>query len=260
MITKSDKILILGSCFAANVGARLEEEGFNVMVNPFGTLFNPVSIHNSLLRLHSGQPFTPEECVQMGAGSELWCSFSHYTRFARETPEEFLRVANDTLRQASTFFRSCNKVIITFGTAFCFRHIARNVVVSNCLKRPAREFERFRLSVGEIVSLWGDLGEVLRSEEASADEGAAGCKDVIFTVSPIRHLADTMHGNQLSKSILLMAIDEIIRQNSHCSYFPSYEIMIDELRDYSWYAEDKVHPSEEAVRLIGDRFLAFSQE
>jgi len=257
LISKTDKILILGSCFAANIGARLEGQGYDVLVNPFGTLFNPVSIHNSLLRLRSWAPFTPQECVQMGAGSELWCSFSHYTRFARETPEEFLQVANGALRQASSFFRSCNKVIITFGTAFCFRHIARDVVVSNCLKRPAREFERFRLSVEEIVSLWEDLGEVLGPD--SADDRAAGCKEVIFTVSPIRHLADTMHGNQLSKSTLLMAVDEIIKNlneagSLHCSYFPSYEIMLDELRDYCWYAEDKVHPSEEAIKLIGDRF------
>jgi len=249
--------LVLGSCFASNVGQRLKAEGFDVMVNPFGTLFNPVSIHSSLLRLRSGEPFTPEECVQMGAGSQLWCSFSHYTRFAHETPEEFLEFANGALREASTFFQSCNKLIITFGTAFCFRHIARNVVVSNCLKRPAREFERFRLNVEEIVRLWEDLG-VLFGSERFRDPMGLRDREVVFTVSPIRHLADTMHGNQLSKSTLLMAIDEIVNRADNslkCSYFPSYEIMLDELRDYRWYAEDKVHPSEEAIRVIGDRFL-----
>lgn len=220
------------------------------MVNPFGTLFNPVSIHNSLLRLRSGREFTMQECVRMGAGSQLWCSFSHYTRFARETEEEFLMSANEALRASSEFFRSCTAIIITFGTAFCFRHIARNQVVSNCLKRPACEFERFRLEVEDIVRMWEDLPQICPSQ-----------RKVIFTVSPIRHLSDTMHGNQLSKSTLLIAVDKIIRNfPERCSYFPSYEIMLDRLRDYSWYASDTVHPSEEAIRLIGDSFLEWCRK
>lgn len=234
------KTLILGSCFAANLGEKMLSEGRDVCVNPFGTLFNPVSIRQSIDRLQSGRPFTEDECVMMGAGAGLWCSFSHYTKFARKTKEEFLKNANARLAEASEYFKNCDRLIITFGTAWCFRHIEKNLIVSNCLKIPAREFERFRLKSEEIVKLYKDLD-----------------KPVIFTVSPIRHLADTLHGNQLSKATLLLAIDELISMDpGNRSYFPSYEMMIDELRDYKWYAEDTVHPSDEAVKIICERFLS----
>ena len=236
---KKEKILVLGSCFASNIASRLEAEGFEVLCNPFGTLFNPVSIKNSLDRLRSGEPFTASDCVQIGAGSTLWGSFHHYTKCARQTPEEFLEDANRSLEQASDFYRSCTMQIITFGTAWCFRSLERGMVVSNCLKRPAREFERFRLRVEDIVGLY-----------------ASPERRTVFTVSPIRHLADTAHGNQLSKSTLLLAIDELIaRHPEHYTYFPAYEILLDDLRDYRWYADDKVHPSADAVEIICNRFL-----
>lgn len=312
---KKDRIMVLGSCFAAGIGERLLSEGCQVCVNPFGTLFNPVSIHNSIERLRNPLPFREEDCVQLGAGSELWCSFSHYTKFARPTKEEFLHDANEALEAAAEFYRSCNKLIITFGTAYCFRHKERGIVVSNCLKRPAAEFERFRLGVDEIAQLYSDLD-----------------KDTILTVSPIRHLADGAHGNQLSKATLLLATERIvaaagsrsceggqmvctsinpnqsdvhaaasrssegeqmvcpsinpnlsdghaaasrscegeqmvctsINQNlsdvhaaAHLSvsYFPAYEILLDELRDYRWYAEDGVHPAAAAKEIIFDRFI-----
>jgi len=305
-ISKSDRILVLGSCFASNIGSKLAEDGYDVLVNPFGTLFNPASVASSILRLASGEPFTDSECVKMGAGSDLWCSFSHYTKFARPTREEFLRNANEVLASASDFFRTCNKVIITFGTAYVFRFVgsrenddveaddscnratlgnvrgmgpsggvtlgvtlqeasaSTNVsnratlgsvrgrgpsggvtlgIVSNCLKRPAKEFDRFRLTVDEIVEMWNPL----------LDNELSG-KDVIFTVSPIRHMADTAHGNQLSKATLLMAEDVMMEGRPNCAYFPSYEIVLDELRDYRWYADDLVHPSDAAIELIWSRF------
>ena len=235
---KSDKIMVLGSCFAAGIGERLLREGYEVCINPFGTLFNPVSIHNAIERLRSGRPFTLDECVQMGAGSELWCSFSHYTKFARSTKAQFLEEANEALEYSSNFYRRCNKLIITFGTAWCFRHLQRQVIVSNCLKRPAREFERFRLGVDDIAGLYSDLD-----------------KDTVFTVSPIRHLSDGAWGNNLSKATLLLAVEQITRGKEHLSYFPAYEIMMDELRDYRWYAQDGAHPSELAREIIFDRFL-----
>jgi len=240
-VSKTDKVLVLGSCFAANVGAKMAEEGYDVCVNPFGTLFNPASVASSLRRLASGAPFTEEECVQMGAGSDLWCSFSHYTKFARPTREEFLRDANKALADASAFFRSCNKVIITFGTAFVFDHQSFGIV-SNCLKRDAKEFRRYRMDIDQIVALWQPLLS-----------GILADKEVIFTVSPIRHMADTAHGNQLSKSTLLLAVDALLGEGR--AYFPSYEIVLDELRDYRWYADDLVHPSSEAINLIWSRFL-----
>ncbi len=245
-LQKNDRVLMLGSCFAANIGEKLLESGYDVCLNPFGTLFNPASIASSLLRLDSAEPFVEDDCVQMGAGSDLWCSFSHYTRFARATKAEFLENANARLAEAAEFWRSCDKVIITFGTAYVFRHKERGVVVSNCLKRNAAEFERYRLGVGDIVALWEPLLE-----------GPLKGKDTLFTVSPIRHMADTAHGNRLSKATLLLATDEMLRRfPAGASYYPAYEIMLDELRDYVWYAGDEVHPSDGAVDYIWKRFSA----
>lgn len=245
-ISKDDSILILGSCFAANIGEKLLTEDYDVCVNPFGTLFNPSSVAQSLERLASAMPFTEDECVQMGAGSELWCSFSHYTKFARASKEEFLENANAALASAADFFRRCNKVIVTFGTAYVFEHESGRIV-SNCLKRPAREFDRYRLSVDNIYNMWKPMLE----------EGILSGRDVLFTVSPIRHMADTAHGNQLSKSTLLLAVDKLIENASQASlraYYPAYEIVLDELRDYRWFASDEVHPSAEAVEYIWNRF------
>lgn len=251
-ITKGDKVLILGSCFAASMAEPIAEMGCDVLLNPFGTLFNPFSISSSLRRMVSAENFTEDECVQLGAGSDLWCSFSHYTRFAKETREEFLSNANSRLADAAAFLKGCNKIIITFGTAWVFRYTADDVapmkgkIVSNCLKRPAKEFCRTMTGVDEIAQDWSAL----------LKEDIFRGKEIIFTVSPIRHMADGAHGNALSKSTLLLAVDRITRECPvMAEYFPAYEILLDELRDYSWYAEDLVHPSAGAVEIIRKKFL-----
>jgi len=253
-ILPSDRILVLGSCFAANIGQRLETEGYQVCLNPFGTIFNPASVRSSLNRLSLAVPFEENDCVKLGAGSQLWGSFSHYTRFARESTSDFLENANRSLDYACHFYEDCNTIIITFGTSWVFRHLATKEIdpalssifpglsriVSNCLKRPASEYSRELLSIQDIVSMF--------------PSEFAGGRRVLFTVSPIRHLSDGTHGNQISKAVLLMAVDEIVRSNPDFDYFPSYEIMLDELRDYRWYAQDRVHPSDEAIEYIWSRF------
>ena len=242
-LSVNEQVITLGSCFADNMGKKMEELGINVLSNPFGTLYNPVSICNSVARLASGVPFTKDECVMMGAGAGLVCSFSHHTSFARRTEEEFLEVANSSLGEASAFWKSSRKVIITLGTAWCFEHVATGEVVSNCLKRDAKEFTRRRLRVDEVTILLKNL--VRRFPE----------KQFIFTVSPIRHLKDGAHGNQLSKSTLLLAIDEVTNAfPERADYFPAYEIFMDELRDYRFYAPDMTHPSEQATEYVLSRF------
>ena len=141
-ISYDDKIMMLGSCFSDNIGKRLSELGFDVCVNPFGTLYNPASIASAVSRLVNGEHFTEKDCVEIGAGCERVCSFSHHTSFSGTDAKEFLTKANDALDTASRFFRECNKVIITLGTSWCFRHLERDFIVSNCLKRPAAEFRR----------------------------------------------------------------------------------------------------------------------
>lgn len=256
-ISYKDKIMIIGSCFADNIGQKMADHGFNVCVNPFGTLYNPVSIYNSIRRLEEAREFTPEDCVPMGSGAGLICSFSHHTSFARQSMEEFLENANSGLKSASEFYRTCNRVIITFGTSWCYRHIGRDIIVSNCLKRNADEFLRERLPSGETARL---LSEIISSGNISGGEHSnSGGRRFILTVSPIRHMKDGAHGNQISKSSLLLAADMTCSSfTGICEYFPSYEIMMDELRDYRFYSEDMVHPSAQAVNHIWERFCEFA--
>ncbi len=244
-VSLSDTVMVLGSCFADSVGQKMKKAGFDVCINPFGTLYNPVSIVNAIARLGSGIPFTDKDCVQMGAGAGLVCSFSHHTSFAREESSQFLENANASLEAASAFWKRAGKVLITLGTAYCYRNADTGEVVANCLKRPAYEFKRERLQVETVSLLLGNL--VRRYPD----------KEFIFTVSPIRHLSDGAHVNQLSKSTLLMALETLSPEVS-TEYFPAYEIMMDELRDYRFYAEDLCHPSSVAEEYIWERFCEFA--
>ena len=261
-ISYEDKIMMLGSCFTDNIGKQLVDYGFDVCVNPFGTLYNPVSILRSVERLISGTPFTAEDCVQIGAGDTRWCSFSHHTSFARASREGFLEHANMALKAAHEHFLSCTKVIITLGTSWCLRHKESYAIVSNCLKHPASEFFRERLSAAEVT-------EALRRIVELCCESSAGVcpKQFIFTVSPIRHFKDGAHGNQISKSALLLGIDDLLaglpadlsmNPFYFADYFPAYEIVMDELRDYRFYAEDMCHPTQQTVDYIRERFLGWA--
>lgn len=236
----SDRICVLGSCFADEIGARMEAAGFDVLRNPFGTLYNPASIAAAVARLDNAEPFTPEDCLEMGAGAGRICSFSHHTSFARPTAEEFLAHANERLAEASARWCACKRVILTLGTAWVWRALERpgQPVVANCLKRPAREFAHELLSVEACTEL---LRGII---EAHPD------KQFILTVSPIRHLGDGAHANTVSKSTLHLAIQQL-----PVAYFPAYEIVMDELRDYRFYADDLVHPAPVAVQIVWERFL-----
>lgn len=246
-VSLNDKIVILGSCFADNMGQKMVDLGFDVCLNPFGTLYNPVSVCNSVARLTSGIPFSKDECVQMGAGAGLVCSFSHHTSFARRTEDEFLQVANASLKEASLRWKAASKVIITLGTAWIYEYTRSGETVSNCLKIDAKEFTRRRLSVRETATLLMNM--IARHPE----------KEFMFTVSPIRHFKDGAHGNQISKSTLLLALDEVLAKfPERCEYFPAYEIVLDELRDYRFYAADMIHPSDQAVDYLWSRFVRFA--
>lgn len=246
-ISLKDRIFVLGSCFADNIGGKMVDLGFDVCVNPFGTIYNPVSVCNSVARLTSGIPFSKDECVQMGAGAGLVCSFSHHTSFARRTEDEFLQVANASLKEASLQWKAASKVIITLGTVWIYEYLRSGETVSNCLKIDAKEFTRRRLSVRETATLLMNM--IARHPE----------KEFMFTVSPIRHFKDGAHGNQISKSTLLLALDEVLAKfPERCEYFPAYEIVLDELRDYRFYAADMIHPSDQAVDYLWSRFVRFA--
>ena len=254
-ISYDDRIMMLGSCFSENIGRQLADFGFDVCINPFGTLYNPVSILHSIEMLLGEGHFTEEDAVDVGAGSGLVCSFSHHTSFACRDTGEFLDKSNTALDKAREYFRSCNKVIITLGTSWCFRHNTSGRIVSNCLKRPAAEFTRERLTVGEAAGYLARIRQLC--DKAAEERGGFAEKQFIYTVSPIRHFKDGAHGNQLSKSTLLLAVDTITDEGK-IEYFPAYEIVMDELRDYRFYAEDMFHPSLQTTDYIRERFLTWA--
>lgn len=251
-ISYKDKIMMLGSCFSDNIGSRLKNYGFDVCVNPFGTLYNPASILSAVSRLLGGKCFCEEDCVEIGAGDSRTCSFFHHTSFARETGSEFIENANASLAAAAEFFRKCNKVIITLGTSWCYRHIGKDMIVSNCLKRNPKEFIREFLPASRTAAILREIMELCPD------------KQFIFTVSPIRHFKDGAHGNQISKASLLLGIEEALAATPvdlsmnpryTADYFPAYEIVMDELRDYRFYAEDMCHPTQQTADYICERFL-----
>ena len=254
-ISYKDRIMMLGSCFSDNIGSRLKNYGFDACVNPFGTLYNPASILSSVKRLISFERFTADDIVEIGAGDSRTCSFHHHTSFARRSQEEFLTNANERMAEASAFFSGCNKVIITLGTSWCYRHIEKDMIVSNCLKRNPKDFIREFLPAPETAAMLREIMELCPD------------KQFIFTVSPIRHFKDGAHGNQISKASLLLGIEEALAATPvdlsmnpryTADYFPAYEIVMDELRDYRFYAEDMCHPTQQAADYICERFLAWA--
>ena len=240
----ADGLLFLGSCFADEVGALCRGLGFDAVVNPFGVLYNPASIAQSVERMKNGKPFCHEDVIRVG--ERQYCTFSHNTAFWNSSEKVLLEQVNQSLAEAHALFMKAKWVIISLGTSWVFRDKETQRVVSNCHKLPASQFERQLLSVEESTQF---LSEIARQYPD---------KQFIFTVSPLRHLKDGLHENQLSKAALLLAVDQVCRQFNNAHYFPAYEILLDELRDYRFYKEDMVHPTEQAVQYIWERFTDFA--
>ena len=245
-IDYSDKILLLGSCFADNVGEKLQHHYFQTTINPFGTLYNPVSIAEAI-RLAKADAI---ECLPMVEWGGLWHSMTHHGVCSNANKGIAFQQCMASIANLRQALREASVVVITFGTAWIYEYSTQfpNVdnfstkVVANCHKMPANWFVRRRLSVEDIVSVWQPLINSMPE------------KHWIFTVSPIRHIKDGLHENQISKAVLLQAVDYLTSNSASASYFPSYEIMLDELRDYRFYAEDMLHPSQVAVDYIWQRF------
>ncbi len=238
-ILKADsRVLLIGSCFSDEISARMKASGMPVTANPFGTQYNPLSIAACLERLLSGEPFTADELI---AHNGLYHSSLHHGAFSYPTPDETLSRINEALMSGHEALLDAEVIIVTLGSAWVYEEGGQ--VVSNCHKRPATLFAKRRLGVTEIVTR---LREVL-------GEPVYQNKQILFTVSPIRHKADGLHENALSKGTLLLAVDELMRDEARYRYFPAYEIMMDELRDYRFYDKDLCHPSEQAVDYIWER-------
>ncbi|MFP4556557.1 MAG: GSCFA domain-containing protein [Bacteroidales bacterium] len=243
-ITYNTPALFLGSCFTENIGSLMNERKFPVLTNPFGVVYNPISVDLVLKRIASGQPYTENELIKH---NNLWLSLQHHTSFSSENKETCLNSINKSLLAAHRFWQQTKFLIITFGTARVYSYNETGEPVANCHKIPANRFTRSLLSVDNIVKRWGSLLSKIINEKPDLK--------IIFTVSPVRHWKDGATGNQLSKSTLLLGVDQLVKQfYEHASYFPSYEIMMDDLRDYRFYNSDMLHPSPLAVGYIWERF------
>ena len=253
-IDHTSKIIMLGSCFAENIGKKLIECGFDVLVNPMGILYNPISISNALDRLISGAEFNENDLFYHNG---LWASFAHHGSFSHTDKHEALKMMNNRLREGHEQLKNASHLIITFGSAEVYER--NGIVVSNCHKLPAREFTHRLLSIDEITTLNFCDKQKQRSSlqlpsEARINNGVVNFQlSTIFTISPVRYMGEGAHKGQLNKSTLLLATNQICKATK-AEYFPSYEIMMDELRDYRYYASDMIHPSEIAIDYIFERF------
>lgn len=246
-VSHSQRGFIAGSCFSEHIARKLGGAKFAAASNPTGILFNPHSIGAMLDRLASGKEFCEEDMRRSG---DLWFSYGHHGSFSGVSLKDTVANMNEAFRQGADALRRSDYVIITFGTAWVYRLVESGGVVANCHKQPSSAFVRERLTVEDIV----DQYDALMC-------GVLKGKQVLFTVSPVRHLKDGFDGNSLSKAVLRAAIAEIIeRFPQQTFYFPSFEIMNDDLRDYRFYAEDMIHPSAAAVDYIWEKFTTFAME
>ena len=255
-----DKILMLGSCFSDEIGTQMQQRYLHVTCNPFGTLYNPLSIANAI---NYKSQITNYE-LPLVEYDGLWHSMAHHGSFSRPTKEEAEEAVRNSIETMQKALAEATVVIVTFGTAWIYEWNQESgvknqdqYVVANCHKMPDSWFTRRRLSIEEIVAAWRPILEQYQD------------KHWIFTVSPIRHIKDGLHENQLSKATLLMAIERLTGEADPAAersysetilqakpvYFDAFEILLDELRDYRFYADDLVHPSSMAVQYIWERFV-----
>lgn len=242
-IDYDSKIVTLGSCFSENIGTKLRNACFDIDVNPFGVLFNPISIKQSIDILLYKNTYSELDLFQFNS---LWNSFSHSSLFSNFDKNVCLEKINLKLSDSKYYLNMADYLIITFGSAWVYKLVETGQVVSNCHKLPASTFVRHRLTVDEILAEYTEIiHKLLRDSPALK---------IIFSVSPVRHWKDGPTENNISKGILLQAIQELGTKFSNVIYFPAYEIQVDELRDYRYYASDMLHPSELAVDYIFNCF------
>ena len=244
LFTRSDKMVLWGSCFSEELRKHLYEELYDVEGSPYGIMYNPMSIARGLRQvINNSSPKSQDLFYHQGE----WHSLMHHSDFSRADREEALKGMLEAFEKSRTALKECSLLVVTFGTAYIYEELEHRQVVNNCHKLPTQEyFSQRRLTINEIVDEWKKLISDLKQYNPQME--------VLFSVSPIAHYRDGAHENRLSKAILHLAIDTLCRESDGLFYFPAYEILQDELRDYRFYSSDFAHPSEEAVRYILHRF------
>ncbi|NJY61835.1 GSCFA domain-containing protein [Salinimicrobium sp. CDJ15-81-2] len=239
-IDYSSKVLLLGSCFVENIGKKLEYFKFQNLLNPFGILFHPAAILNLLKRVRSVHVFTEADIF---FHNEAWHSYEAHSDLNAVEKEEILEKLNTAVEETAAFLKSATHMIITPGTAWGYRLKESGEMVANCHKVPQKNFSK---EITDAKKALFEAAVIVRELNPEVQ--------IIFTVSPVRHLKDGYVENQWSKAKLITAVQEIVASEENCAYFPAYEIMMDELRDYRFYAEDMVHPNQTAVDYIWQKF------
>lgn len=235
-----DRLLMLGSCFTENIGGMLHSYGFELDCNPFGIVYNPISIFKSIQRIVSEDYYSSKDLLYY---NDLYLSLDHHGSFSGLDKAQVLEKINNRLSIAHQQLKESKYILITLGTSFVYRHIERDSIVANCHKIPGSEFDKRILSTDDILLAYKEIHPLLEN------------KIVIFTVSPVRHWREGAVENSRSKSILLESIHQLKEMYGNITYFPAYEIMMDELRDYRFYAEDMLHPNNVAIQYIWERFI-----
>ncbi|MCM1293603.1 MAG: GSCFA domain-containing protein [Bacteroides sp.] len=242
-ITHRSRILMLGSCFSGNISERLCHRLFNVVSNPFGQLYNPASILQTLRRAAEGNQFTTDDLVLNG---NTYCCFDCHTLLSDSDADRMLARLNERLATLRDRLLSADYIFLTLGTAWVFSLKSSGKIVANCHKLPPSEFDRQMLTPYGCTDLMREIAKLTESVNPKAQ--------VVFTISPIRHLADGAHGNQISKATLLLSIENVVELFANCDYFPAYEIILDDLRDYRFYDTSMTHPTAQAADYIFEKF------
>lgn len=237
-------IVLLGSCFTENIGKLLQKYKFDIQLNPCGIVYNPLSVENSLALISGEMQLQDSDIIFY---NNSWYSMLHHSRFSHENKEILKRNIHTELNQAKEKIQRASHCFLTLGTSWVFEYKKIGRVISNCHKLPSREFVHYKLSLPAVVESLER--SILFVQNLNPDI------EIVFTVSPIRHLKDGLHENQLSKATLLLGIDELRKRYENVIYFPAYEVVMDELRDYRFFAEDMTHLSQVAVQYIWDCFL-----
>ncbi|QEH41909.1 GSCFA domain-containing protein [Chitinophaga sp. XS-30] len=244
-IQYSDKLLLSGSCFAEEIGALLQQHKFNTLMNPNGILFNPLSIAQSMQSYLDGKQYGKEDLF---LHEDLWHSWDHHSRFSTPTPEETLRAINQSQTAASQRLKEADWLIITLGSAFVYQLKENNRIVANCHRVPDAAFYKRLLTADEIIAALDNMMHRLFFSNRKVN--------ILFTVSPVRYVRDGVVENNLGKAVLLQAVHHLVNKFDRLFYFPAYELVIDDLRDYRFYKEDLVHPNDLAIRYVWDHFTA----
>ena len=238
------KVALIGSCFSEHISRKLRFSGFEVFENPHGILFHPIALERAVSDCLLQTPYKKEELVFNG---EVWTSLNHHGRFNHPDPEVVLDTIQSQIRQGHTFLKTATHLVLTLGTAWVYKHLSRDSYVANCHKIPQNEFKKALLSPEEILTSLERIVSQVREVNPSIA--------VLLTVSPVRHIKDGMVENTRSKARLHEAVHHLVARQENTSYFPAYEIMMDDLRDYRFYKSDLIHPNEVAVDYIWEKFV-----